>query len=245
MSGVHFLDARAPDGMRLYAIGDVHGRADLLRRMHRLILGELMADPPADFRVIHVGDYVDRGPDSRGVIETIIGHQQQDERFLALAGNHDVAFLDFLEDADDWRQFATFGAVETARSYGVEIGFGSDAEIHAAREALRSAMPQAHLDFLRTLKLRVVFGDFFFCHAGIRPGVELDLQDPQDLIWIRKEFLDYPGLHDKVIVHGHTPVAEVEVMANRVDVDTGAFDSGRLSALVIEGDRKRILTATA
>ncbi len=243
MSGVHFLDARAPEGMRLYAIGDVHGRADLLKKMHSMIDAELAADPPADWRIIHVGDYVDRGPDSRGVIDFLIERRNNEPRIVALAGNHDVSLLDFLDGPENWRQFASFGGQFTARSYGVEIAFSDDDEIRAGRQALRRAVPAAHRHFLRSLDLAVVFGDFYFCHAGVRPGVALDAQDPYDLIWIRSEFLDYPGLFDKVIVHGHTPVGEVEIMPNRVDIDTRAFETGRLSAIAIEGAKKRTLTA--
>lgn len=241
MAGVHFLDARAPEGMRLYAIGDVHGRLDLLKAMHAEIRAVLMRDKPADWRIIHVGDYVDRGPDSAGVIAFLIDRIAEDSRVIALAGNHDAALLDFLREGDRTHLFRRFGGNDTARSYGTFVDFSSEETAEAGRQALARAIPSAHLDFLRRLPRGIGFGDFFFCHAGIRPGVPIDRQAPDDLIWIRDTFLDYPGLHPKVIVHGHTPHDEAELMPNRVNVDTLAYASGRLTALAVEGTRKRLI----
>ena len=125
-----------------------------------------------------------------------------------------------------------------------EWTFRRDAAIRRSRDALIGAVPPAHIAFLSGLKLSLSIGDFFFCHAGIRPGVPLDAQDPHDLIWIRREFSDYRGLHPKLIVHGHTPHAEPELRANRINIDTYAFASGRLTALAIEGREKRFLEVT-
>ncbi len=244
-SGIHYLDAAAPEGMRLYAIGDVHGRLDLLGRMHEAIDAEISSDRPADWRVIHVGDYVDRGPDSRGVIDFLIDRRESNPRNIMLGGNHDFGLIEFLAEPSPLSLFARNGGRETAMSYGVN---GDPAEQAGASEmarALRDRIPQRHLDFLGELPLSVSFGDYFFCHAGIRPSVPLEEQQRDDLIWIRNVFLDYPGLHPKVIVHGHTPRPEPEVMANRVDVDTGAFKSGILTAFVAEGGDKRFLSIHA
>lgn len=243
--GVHLTDAAAPDGMRIYAIGDVHGRLDLLREMHRAIRQEIVASPPADWRIIHVGDYVDRGPDSRGVVDCLVEAISNDPRHIALCGNHDAGLVEFLDRADMHGLFAQHGGHETALSYGVEADFGSARLARESAEALRAAMPSSHLDFLATLPRSVAFGDFFFCHAGIRPGVQLARQDPEDLIWIRQAFLGSPLLHEKVIVHGHTPSAEPEVLPNRVNLDTAAFQTGVLSALSVEGRRKRMLQMSA
>ncbi|RWM05686.1 metallophosphoesterase [Mesorhizobium sp.] len=247
-TGIHYLDARGPDGMRLYAIGDVHGRHDLLAAMHRRIERELEYAPSSDWRIIHLGDYVDRGPDSKGVIDFLIEARERDPRNLMLAGNHDIGFLDFLDRPDPDGLFMRYGGVQTAASYGVKLSTGSswfgrpDEVLAHGHAALVEALPQAHVDFLRSLSFSVTFGDFFFCHAGIRPGVALESQSPQDLIWIRDAFHDHPGLYPKVIVHGHTPVPEAEVMANRVNVDTLAWQSGMLSALAVDGGDKRIVT---
>ena len=236
--GISLDEARSPEGMRLYAIGDVHGRLDLLEAMHERIAAEIAADRPADWRVIHLGDYVDRGPESRGVIEHLIRAGLQDERFISLAGNHDIGFLDFLAEPNEASLFARYGGVDTALSYGVKMGFESVEELRRSHGALAEAMPAAHVDFLEALGFSQSFGDFFFCHAGIRPGIPLDHQDPQDLIWIRDEFHNASDLYPKIIVHGHTPVANPDVRLNRVNVDTGAYYTGCLTAFVADGAEK-------
>jgi serine/threonine protein phosphatase 1 len=243
--GVHLLDARAPEGLRLYAIGDVHGRADLLAQMHALIRRELEEAPPRDWRVIHLGDYVDRGPASCGVLDLVVEAGRADPRMMALGGNHDIGFLDFLADPMNGALFLNYGGVETARSYGVDLDLGSTARLVQGHRDLIAAVPDAHLSLLQTLEFSATFGDFFFCHAGIRPGIELERQVVDDLVWIRDPFLTYAGPHPKVIVHGHTMEAEPEILPNRVNVDTGAWRSGRLSALVVDGVEKRILVASA
>jgi serine/threonine protein phosphatase 1 len=237
---IHLRDARAPDGVRLYAIGDVHGRLDLLAAMHARIAVEIASDRPVDWRVIHLGDYVDRGPASKGVLDFLISARQRDPRNIMLAGNHDAGFLDFLDHPEPETLFACYGA-GTARSYGVDLATGTGAALRSSHAALLDAVPQDHVDFLRSLDFSASFGDFFFCHAGIRPGVPLDRQDSGDLIWIREAFHAHPGLYPKVIVHGHTPHAEPEVRANRVNVDTLAWQSGRLTAFVADGAAKNIL----
>lgn len=243
--GVHFLDACAPEGMRLYAVGDIHGRRDLLLAMHRRIMEEILRDQPADWRIIYLGDYEDRGPDSRGVIDFLSKICAEDERAIALAGNHDVGFLDFLKFPDIDGVFANNGGEETARSYGVRLDLSSRRAAAAGHAALVAAVPAGHVDFLAGLPLSVTFGDFFFCHAGIRPGVALEKQDPEDLVWIRSVFHNHAGLHPKVIVHGHTPVEEAEIMPNRVNLDTGAWFSGRLTALAVDGKDKRLIEVKA
>jgi serine/threonine protein phosphatase 1 len=238
---VHYLDARAPEGMRLYAVGDIHGRLDLLTSMHAHIMDEIMRDRPRDWRIVYLGDYEDRGPDSRGVIEFLSRICAADKRVIALAGNHDLGLLDYLGSVDtDW-MFLDNGGLATALSYGVTPDFSSRKSANSTHEALRRAIPAAHVDFLRNLPLTVTFGDFFFCHAGIRPGVALEAQDAHDLVWIRDPFHRHVGLHPKLIVHGHTPVGEAEILPNRVNLDTGAWFSGRLTALAADGDRKRLL----
>ncbi|RST85259.1 serine/threonine protein phosphatase [Aquibium carbonis] len=242
---VHYRDAAAPKGMRIYAIGDVHGRRDLLDRMHELIAAEIERDRPADWRIIHLGDYVDRGPDSAGVVERLAHRTADDPRVLALVGNHDLGFLDFLAVPQQDGLFATHGGVDTARSYGVGLNVHDPVALTDGWTELEAAVPARHRDFLASLPFSLAFGDFFFCHAGIRPGVPLAQQAPDDLVWIRQEFHRWPHLHPKVVVHGHTPTHEPGIFGNRVNLDTGAWESGRLTALVIEGTEKRFLQATA
>lgn len=241
-NGISFADAAAPEGVRLYAIGDVHGRFDCLMALHAMIAAEIERDRPADWRIIHLGDYVDRGPQSREVMQFLAEACAGDPHMLATLGNHDEGFLKFLADPEDAQLFLDYGGFDTCASYGVVLDTGSRAALHESHRQMLAAMPESHLSFLRDRPRSVAFGDFFFCHAGVRPGVALDAQSPHDLIWIRREFLDHEGLYDKVVVHGHTPGAAAEVKPNRVNLDTKAFETGRLTALVIDGREKRFLT---
>lgn len=242
---VHYLDAAGPEGIRLYAIGDVHGRLDLLARMHDRIAAEIERDRPADWRVIHLGDYVDRGPDSAGVLDLLARRMADDTRVLSVVGNHDLGFLEFLAAPRGDGLFATHGGVDTARSYGVALDVRDPLALATGWAELDAAVPPRHRDCLAGLPYSVTLGDFYFCHAGIRPGIPLSDQSPTDLVWIRQEFHRWPHLHPKVVVHGHTSRAEPEVLPNRVNVDTAAWQSGMLTALAIEGTDKRFLTVTA
>jgi serine/threonine protein phosphatase 1 len=239
--GVHLKDAKGPAGMCIYAIGDVHGRLDLLAKMHEGIADHLKQRAADDWRIIHLGDYTDRGPGSRGVLEFLIAASERDPRIICLAGNHDVGFLDFLVGPDTNGLFANNGGRQTAQSYGVDLNFMDPVNFRSQYEAFRHAVPEAHRTFLQNLRFSIEFGDFFFCHAGVMPGVPLADQEPRDLIWIRDRFLNHAELYAKVIVHGHTPAPQPEVLANRVNVDTGAYASGVLTALVIEGDDKQLM----
>ena len=242
MSGIHFNDASGPEGIRVYAIGDVHGRLDLLTGMHSAIREEIERDGFADWRIVHLGDYVDRGPESKGVLDFLIDQQAGDPRIITLAGNHDVGFLDFLAEPDINGLFVNCGGDATSLSYGVAADFRDSVRMAFNHAELAQAVPAAHTSFLRSLGFSASFGDFFFCHAGVQPGVPLEAQVPDDLVWIRERFLRHSGLHPKVVVHGHTPHREPEVMANRVNVDTLAYASGVLTALVIDRKDKRFLT---
>ena len=206
-TGIHYLDARAPDGMRLYAIGDVHGRHDLLAAMHRRIESELEYKPAADWRIIHLGDYVDRGPDSKGVIDFLIAAQKRDPRNLMLAGNHDIGFLDFLDTPDPDGLFMRYGGVQTALSYAAwrsadappVFGKASPrAHAHHWSRPCRRAM----IGFLRrSLPFFVTLGDFFSSAMPASPGIAAEA-NPQDLIWIRDVFHN-PGLYPKIVVRPH------------------------------------------
>lgn len=241
---VSLSQARGPDGLRLYAVGDIHGRRDLLEQMHALIDEDIRRAGAADWRVIYLGDYVDRGPDSRGVLD-ILSSLRGDPRRIMLAGNHDAAFLAFLDQPDLRGLFANHGGPETARSYGVNMNFRDYADdpdaLSRDHARLQAAFPDAHRQLLEGLEHSASFGDFFFCHAGVRPGVALDRQSLEDLMWIRAPFLKTGELFAKVIVHGHTISSQPVVRANRIGVDTGAVKSGHLTALVIQGGQRAFL----
>lgn len=247
--GVDFIHARTPPDLRLYAVGDIHGRRDLLEIFHRHVAEELKSDAPGDWRIVHLGDYTDRGPDSRDVLELLAQARARDSHHVTLAGNHDLGLLEFLARPERYGLFMTNGGIETAASYGVQWsgpGFCEEDEqaLGAFHAALMAAMPPAHIDLLQTLSTSFACGDFFFCHAGVRPGVALERQSVDDLVWIRREFHNHTGLYPKVIVHGHTPVAAAEIRPNRINLDTGAFRTGRLSAIRIDGADKILLTVT-
>ncbi|MGJ0392342.1 MAG: metallophosphoesterase family protein [Methylocystis sp.] len=234
-------DAAAPEGMRIYAIGDIHGRADLLNRLAQSMEDDLHEGDYSETCTVFLGDYVDRGLDSRGVIDRL-ARRDFPTPIVALRGNHEDVILRYLADPAMLDQVAALGGLTTLASYGVDAG----------REMLRGGapavlagfltrFPDSHRRFLEETAFSAAYGDYFFCHAGVRPHVPLDRQDPQDLMWIRYEFLNYRGPFDKVIVHGHTPHARVENLPNRINLDTHAFKSGVLTAVVLEGKERRFI----
>jgi len=243
---VTLAEARLPEGLRVYAIGDVHGRRDLLERVHARIARDLEARPVADWRVIHLGDYIDRGPDSAGVL-ALLADSARDPRALFLRGNHDQFLSDFLAGAtgESFQLWMYNGGVETFDSFGID-GFQAAYAVDPAalarlRAALMAAMPAEVAEFVDGLEPMLRFGDYAFVHAGVRPGVALEAQDPHDLIWIREPFLSDLSDHGAVVVHGHTPVETVEARPNRIGIDTGAVFTGTLSCLVLEGTGKALL----
>ena len=181
-AGIEITHAAAPEQMRIYAIGDVHGRFDLLQQMHQLIAAEIMRDQPADWRVIHLGDFIDRGPQSAETLDCLAKLTMPDPRYIALMGNHDEGMLDFLDDPTSSQIFVDFGGRETAASYGVTLDASSRHALFESHRELLSALPERHIIFLRSLQRSISFGDYFFCHAGVRPSISLDQQDPHDLI---------------------------------------------------------------
>ncbi|SEA30073.1 metallophosphoesterase [Rubrimonas cliftonensis] len=237
-------DARGPEGLRLYAIGDVHGRLDLLRARHAAIATDLVRRPVRAFRVIHLGDYVDRGPDSAGVIAALIEFCRDGDG-VCLAGNHDVWMLRFLAKPTAANSAWTdFGGVETLISYGVSPyarGMGLR-PLKALGKDLRAALPPEHEAFLRGLRACERHGDYFFAHAGVRPGRALERQSLSDLTEIREPFLSEQGDFGAVVVHGHTVTPEPCVKPNRIGIDTKAYASGVLTCLVLEGAEKGWLT---
>ena len=227
-----------PPGMRVYAIGDVHGCAARLGALHALIAEDARARPAERVVLVHLGDYVDRGPDSAGVLDRLLGPPPvPGAEVVNLVGNHEVMMLDAADPRSHPGAMAFWlenGGAETLASYGASPDGRGDpwAEV-----------PEAHLALIRRCPLRWSAGDFLFVHAGVRPGVPLDRQDPFDLIWIREPFLSYEGDLPLVVVHGHSPTAAPAVRPHRIGIDTGACFGGTLTCLVLEGTRLGFLTA--
>ena len=232
----------ASDKGRLYVIGDIHGRSDLLDNIADQISRDLAANPASDCLIVTIGDYIDRGPDSRGVLDRLAGNPFPTD-FVALKGNHEALFEMFLDDpavAEHWRRL---GGLETLHSYGVPVrDLMMGAKYEQAATSLRAAVPDAHFKFLASLKMSVMTEKYFLCHAGVRPGVPLERQSIEDLVWIREEFLKSRTDFGKLVVHGHTPTERPEVLRNRINIDTGAFATGRLTCLVLENSQPRFLT---
>jgi calcineurin-like phosphoesterase family protein len=227
--------ARLPDGIRIYAIGDIHGRADLLEALLRQIDADCTLYPSSRPIVVFLGDYIDRGPASRQVLDLLLGCQRTKEAVF-LRGNHDNFVRRFLSSPavlDEWR---LYGGLETLVSYGLKpsINPGVPEQRQLAKE-LEKSTPERHLEFLDSLNLSFNCGDFLFVHAGIRPGVPIRKQKEEDLLWIREEFLSCEQRFEKFVVHGHTPVRAPDIRSNRINIDTGAFATGRLTCIVIEG----------
>lgn len=229
------------DDTRLYVIGDTHGRLDLLERVIRAIDRDV-AERGGAALTVTLGDYIDRGPQSRGVIERLSVNPFPTP-YVALKGNHEALLEAFLADPEAGSQWRRLGGLETLASFGVpvqQLMLGRNYEEAAVR--LREALTRQHLDFLASLKTSLAVGRYFLCHAGVRPGVPLERQREDDLLWIREEFLHSIADFGKIVVHGHTPVAEPEVLPNRINIDTGAFMTGRLTCVVLEKDQHRFLT---
>lgn len=225
---------RLPEGTRIYAVGDIHGRADLLARMRDMIAADIGIARPADALIVLLGDYVDRGPNSDLVLETL-SCGDFPAPILPLIGNHEAMLLDFIhrpETGETWRRF---GGVETTHSYGVDVAeLRAGQNLAAVSERLRAAMPDHHLEFLRSgLHPFYSAGAYFFCHAGVRPGIPLGDQQEEDLLWIRDEFISSDADFGAVVVHGHTPSEQPMVRDNAIGIDTGAYITGRLTCLVL------------
>jgi serine/threonine protein phosphatase 1 len=226
---------RVPDGTRAYAIGDIHGRLDLLVEIERRIADDAAASPAARHALVYLGDYVDRGNQSREVVDRLIDLPLPGFERVLLLGNHEESMLQFLVDVQIGPAWLAYGGAATLLSYGIRPP-DSDRDFVRVQEELRAKLPERHLAFLRGLKLRHVEGDYYFVHAGVRPGIPLDDQRPEDLLWIRDEFLLSPRDFGKIIVHGHTITKTPDIKRNRIGIDTGAFASGTLTSLVLQGD---------
>ena len=232
-----------PDRSRVYAIGDVHGEAEMLESLLEKIRRDA-GEAGAERRVaVFLGDYVDRGSDSRQVIDLLLSDPLPDFECVFLKGNHEAAFEGFMAAPEDYLHWLTFGGVSTCASYGIDTAAPPDgAEMLSwLRERLNEAVPEAHKDFLAELRLSHQEGDYFFAHAGIKPGVPIEEQQAEDLLWIREPFLHSNLDHGRIVVHGHTPEWSPVVRANRIGIDTGACFGGALTALVLDGDSQSFL----
>jgi serine/threonine protein phosphatase 1 len=235
---------RPPEDAVLYAVGDIHGRSDLLDRLHEAIVRDAAGRRAKRRVIVYLGDYIDRGADSAGVVARLLGAGPPGFERRYLLGNHDTFLLEFLEgDAGVIETWMWNGGAAALKSYGLSL----DEEAYARdwpvglRADFARVFPPAHLAFFRALKLHHREGDILFVHAGLKPGVPLADQSREDMLWIREEFLESETDFGFLVVHGHTPGPEPVVRENRVGVDTGAWKSGRLTAAVFAGDRLAFL----
>lgn len=233
---------RVPEGERYYVIGDVHGRLDLFEALIAAIEDDDARSGFARTTVVLLGDLVDRGPDSAGVIRRAMEWSgQRTVRFLA--GNHEEMFLNAFDNIAKLRAFVRHGGRETILSYGIEPARYNALSLDELLQELPRLVPQEHRAFVGAFEEYIVAGDYAFVHAGIDPGRSVEEQDRQSLLWIRDRFLGHTAPHSHVIVHGHTIFDEVDDRGNRIGIDTGAYRTGRLTALVLEGTARRYLAA--
>lgn len=235
--------AQTEAGSRVYAIGDVHGRLDLLEILLDRIAADIQTGAHQRATLVMVGDYIDRGPDSIAVLDRLIDFDVDGLALVTLAGNHEDSLLTFLDDISVGPGWLYYGGAETLASYGIKVSRHADspATLCGVQAELRTRLPLRQLDFLRNLKLSHVDGDYLFVHAGVRPGISLAAQRRSDMLWIRNEFLESSRDHGKVVVHGHTIAPLPELRANRIGIDTGAYASGVLTCVVLEQDQVRFL----
>lgn len=246
---------RAPDGQCLYAIGDIHGRRDLLEKLLEQIEEDAQNLPEGTSRtIVFLGDYIDRGLQSRDVIDFLLGERMKAFERVFLMGNHEEALLRFLNDVSFGKQWVRYGGAETLYSYGFQppntrASLDSREAMQASQRAwdkvwteFRQQLPEAHLKFYQNLQHYYIAGDYLFVHAGLRPGSSLEKQTVRDMLWIREEFLDAAGQFPQLVVHGHTPAEGIFRDDRRIGLDTGAFISGKLSAARLFQDEVSFLT---
>ena len=233
---------RVPDGTRVYCVGDIHGRDDLLGEMAERVKADMEGQSFDHVVTVFLGDYVDRGLGSMRVVD-LLSRGEWPTPTIALAGNHEDLLLAFLAGDDRvleaWR---SLGGLETLHSYGVDVGpVMAGRDFGRVQATFASCFPEHHRHFIETLKVSTAIGDYFFCHAGVRPGVPLDRQNRNDLLNIREPFLFSEAEHGKLVVHGHTPSVAPEIRPNRIGIDTAAYATGRLTCLILEKDQRRFL----
>jgi len=233
-----------PEGQRIYAVGDIHGRLDLLNKVLEEIEADDEARAGAETTVVFLGDLVDRGPDSRGVIERLMALQADRPATRLLLGNHDEVFLKAASgDTKAMRFLTRIGGRETILSYGVSEEEYRSCDFEELARLFAARVPAEHVRFVSSFDDYVVVGDYLFVHAGIRPGLVVEEQSASDLRWIRRDFLEFRKSHSHMVVHGHSISEEAQLHKNRIGIDTGAFASGRLTALGLERESSWLLTA--
>ena len=234
----------APADKVLYAIGDIHGRADLLTRLHQDIERDAIKRDRSKVKtLIYLGDYIDRGPFIKQVLTMLIDTPLAGFEVHHLKGNHEAMMLEFLADPTTGLEWRENGGLETLRAYDAsQNSIDKDPMAYdAARDLLNENLPASHKSFLEALPTSISFGDYFFAHAGVRPGVPLDEQDEEDLLWIRHRFLESDEDFGKVVVHGHTPDKNVDMRPNQIGIDTGAFMSNILTCLVLDDESQELI----
>ena len=232
---------KVPEGLRIYAIGDVHGCADLLDQVLLRIDAHQSAYPAFRPVEIFLGDYIDRGPASREVLDRLIARSRARET-VCLKGNHETFVRGFLNDPAILSEWRHMGGLETLLSYGLAPSLDMNpVEQAKLATAFSQVLPLSHRLFLGDLRQSFTCGDYFFVHAGVQPGIPLAEQREEDLLWIREDFLLCEADFGKIVVHGHTPVREPEIRPNRINIDTGAYATGQLTCLMLEGTEKRFI----
>lgn len=229
-----------PAGERYYVIGDIHGRLDLFEQLILAIEQDDRDSGSAESTVILLGDLVDRGADSRGVLATTREWQQR-RKVRVLVGNHEQMFLESFEDTDVLRHFLKHGGRETVLSYGLDKRAYNRASLDEVQAMMRAAIPQEELDYISGFEEYIVAGDYLFVHAGILPEVPLAQQRRHDMIWIRDGFTKYQGDLGYIVVHGHTIFEDIDERPNRIGIDTGAYRSGRLTCMILESSTRRYI----
>ncbi|MFD2110237.1 metallophosphoesterase family protein [Thiorhodococcus fuscus] len=231
-----------PPGICIYAVGDIHGRYDLLLALQDKILADAAERQERHKIAIYLGDYIDRGPDSRKVVAHLHANPLPDFTSIHLMGNHEQSMLGFIRAPDHHANWLQFGGLATLTSYGVgSSALGLETELRQMARELEMQIPEPERVFLERLEAYRVFGDYLFVHAGIRPERPLESQEMADLFWIREDFLRYTKPHSHVVVHGHHVTEEPVVKDNRIGIDTGAFATGCLTCLMLDGEERRFI----
>ena len=233
----------APAGQRIYAVGDIHGRRDLLDDLLTRIDADDAERGPAQTQIIFLGDLVDRGSDSRGVIERLMALREASDNVRLLTGNHEELLIRVYDgDKRATSLFHRVGGRETMLSYGMSEADYDAVDLSELAALIPNYVPIAHIDFLKSFDDWIEAGDYLFVHAGIRPGLSIDEQETSDLRWIRREFTEHKGEFSHMVIHGHTITEGVDEQSNRIGIDTGAFATGTLTAIGIEGSERWFLS---
>ncbi len=235
-----------PKGLRIYCIGDIHGRVDLLHQINKKILQDV-AGYTGKRQLVCLGDYIDRGEHSKEVIDFLLECPFPEFNTIFLRGNHEQALLDFLEQSDNGPSWLKYGGLETLLSYKVRLNKfpAKNKDYVKIQNSLRKLVPIGHMEFFKMTRMSYSIGSYYFVHAGIKPDCPLNDQVPENQLWIREKFVTNKNPHEKIIIHGHTISEEADIYKNRIGLDTGAYLSGKLTCLVLETNTQRIIQTNA